>query len=304
MAVWLLKRLGFALLALWCLLTIAFFLLRLAPGGPFDQERALPPEVKEQLMRRFNLDQPLPIQYFHYLRDLVHGDLGPSLSYPDFSVVELLSQALPVSLALGAWAFTLALLGGVGLGVLAARGGYSGRLLDHLATLLLAIPNFVLAPLLVLAFALTLNWLPAGGWNGAWSSSIVLPVVALALPLLASIAVLTRASLEEVRESDASKLQRAFGFGFIDELRGGALKMALLPVVAYAGAALAQLLTGSVVVEQVFGLPGLGRYFVLGALNRDYTLLLGAILFFGSLILLLQLLTDVLLAWLDPRLRL
>jgi len=301
--VWLLKRCAFALLALFILLTLTFFLLRLAPGGPFDAERTLPPEQMAALQQRFALDQPLAQQYLSYLGDLAQGDLGPSFGYPDFAVSTLIMQALPVSLSLGGWAFALAFLGGLGIGILAARGRLLGRILDQLATLLLAVPNFVLAPLLVLLFALTLRWLPAGGWDGPFSRSVILPALALALPVMASIAVLMRASLAEVLKSEPSQLQRAFGLSYFAELRGGALKLAVLPVVAYAGAALAQLLTGSLVVEQVFGLPGLGRYFVLGALNRDYTLLLGVVLLFGALILLLQLLTDVLLMWLDPRIR-
>lgn len=304
MIAWVLKRIAFAGVALACLLTLAFFLLRLAPGGPFDSERALPPELELKLQQRFALDQPLALQYWRYLGDLARGDLGPSLSYPDFTVAELIAQALPVSLTLGAWAFALALVGGTGLGILAARGRWLGRVLDGIATLLLAVPSFVLAPILVLVFALGLKWLPAGGWDGSTSLSVVLPALALGLPVMASIAVLMRSSMVQVRMSEASQLQRAFGMSFWGELNGGALRLAALPVVAYAGAALAQLLTGSLVVEQVFGLPGLGRYFVLGALNRDYTLLLGVIALFGGLILLLQLLTDLLLAWLDPRIKL
>jgi oligopeptide transport system permease protein len=301
MALWLAKRLGFALLAWLALLTIAFFLLRAAPGGPFDTERALPPEAEAALAARFELNAPLHAQYAGFLWRLLHGDFGPSLSYPDFTVTELITSAAPLSFAIGFAAFVLALIGGVALGVAAGAGGVLGRILEPLTTVLLAVPNFVIAPLLVLVFALGLNWLPAGGADSI--SALVLPTIALALPLLASVAVLTLNGISEARLSDAAQLHRAFGLSYWGELRAGALKLALLPVIAYLSGALAQLLTGSVIIEQVFGLPGLGRHFVLGALNRDYTLLLGVIALFGALILLLQVIADLLLRALDPRVR-
>jgi oligopeptide transport system permease protein len=301
MALWLAKRLGFALLAWLALLTIAFFLLRAAPGGPFDTERALPPEAEAALAARFELNAPLHAQYAGFLWRLLHGDFGPSLSYPDFTVTELITSAAPLSFAIGFAAFVLALIGGVALGVAAGAGGVLGRILEPLTTVLLAVPNFVIAPLLVLVFALGLNWLPAGGADSI--SAMVLPTIALALPLLASVAVLTLNGISEARLSDAAQLHRAFGLSYWGELRAGALKLALLPVIAYLSGALAQLLTGSVIIEQVFGLPGLGRHFVLGALNRDYTLLLGVIALFGALILLLQVIADLLLRALDPRVR-
>ena len=296
-------RLLEALLTLWLLATLCFVLLRAAPGGPFDTEKSAPPEVQATLAAQYRLDRPLPAQYAAWLGDVVRGDLGPSFQYPDYTVNQLIAQALPVSLLNGGLALMLALLCGVPLGVWAAlrAGSWLDRWLMLFAGLGLAVPKFVAAPLLVLLFAVTLHWLPAGGW-GEWKN-IVLPVIALALPNLAYCARLTRASMLDIRNADYLTAARARGLSETRLLFAHALKPALLPVVAWLSPALINIVTGSAVVEQVFGIPGMGRYFVQGALNRDYTLVLGVVLVVGALIVAINALVDALRAWMDPRLR-
>ena len=295
-------RLLEALLTLWLLATLCFVLLRAAPGGPFDTEKSAPPEVQATLAAQYRLDRPLPAQYAAWLGDVVRGDLGPSFQYPDYTVNQLIAQALPVSLLNGGLALMLALLCGVPLGVWAAlrAGSWLDRWLMLFAGLGLAVPKFVAAPLLVLLFAVTLHWLPAGGW-GEWKN-IVLPVIALALPNLAYCARLTRASMLDIRNADYLTAARARGLSETRLLFAHALKPALLPVVAWLSPALINIVTGSAVVEQVFGIPGMGRYFVQGALNRDYTLVLGVVLVVGALIVAINALVDALRAWMDPRL--
>ena len=297
------SRLLEALLTLWLLATLCFVLLRAAPGGPFDTEKSAPPEVQAALEAQYRLDRPLPAQYAAWLGDVARGDLGPSFQYPDYTVNQLVAQALPVSLLNGGLALLLALLCGIPMGVWAAlRGGsWLDRGLMLFAGLGLAVPKFVVAPLLVLLFAVTLHWLPAGGW-GEWNN-IVLPVIALALPNLAYCARLTRASMLDTLNAEYLTAARARGLSETRLLFAHALKPALLPVVAWLSPALINIVTGSAVVEQVFGIPGMGRYFVQGALNRDYTLVLGVVLVVGALIVAINALVDALRAWMDPRLR-
>lgn len=296
-------RLLEALLTLWLLATLCFVLLRAAPGGPFDTEKAAPPEVQAALEARYRLDRPLVAQYGAWLGDVARGDLGPSFQYPDYTVNQLVAQALPVSLLNGGLALLLALLLGVPLGVWAAlrAGAWVDRALMLFAGLGLAVPKFVVAPLLVLLFAVTLQWLPAGGW-GEWDN-IVLPVIALALPNLAYCARLTRASMLETLGAEYLVAARARGLSEARLLFAHALKPGLLPVIAWLSPALINIVTGSAVVEQVFGIPGMGRYFVQGALNRDYTLVLGVVLVVGALIVAINALVDASRAWMDPRLR-
>jgi oligopeptide transport system permease protein len=298
-----LKRLLATVPTLLVLVTLVFFLLRAAPGGPFDDERALPPEVQAQVAAAYHLDEPLWQQFGRYLGGLARGDLGPSFQYPGRSVNELIAAGFPVSLQLGLAAMVLALPLGCGLGIAAAlrRGTLADHGLMTLAMTGLSIPNFVVAPLLVLAFALVLGWLPAGGWDD-WRSA-VLPVVALALPQVAYLARLTRGSMVEVLAQNYIRTARAKGLPQRWIVVRHALKPALMPVLSYLGPALAQIVTGSVVVEQVFSLPGLGRHFVQGALNRDYTVVMGVVLFYGALIVLLNLVVDLLYGALDPRVR-
>lgn len=297
------RRLLIAGPTLWVLVSLSFFLMHAAPGGPFDRERSLAPEIEAALRAEYHLDQPLAGQYLHYLGRLAHGDLGPSFQYEGFRVTELIAAGAPVSLTLGLSALLLALLLGVALGVAAALRRHS--VLDHGVMLLamtgISVPTYVTAPLLILLFAVTLAWLPAGGWQGV--SSAVLPVLALAAPQIAAIARLTRGALSEVLAAPFIVSARAKGLREHEVILRHALKPALLPVLSYLGPAAAGLITGSVVIEQVFGIPGLGRYFVQGALNRDYTLVLGVVLFYGALVILFNFLVDLAYGLLDPRVR-
>jgi oligopeptide transport system permease protein len=276
-----------------------------APGGPFDSERALPPEIEANVAAAYRLDEPLPAQFLRYLGGVVTGDFGPSYRYRDYTVGELIAGAFPISMLLGGLAMILALALGSAAGSVAAlnRDRWIDRAVMATSMIGISIPVFVVAPLVVLLFAVTLHWLPAG-WSGAdGASRLVLPVVALALPQVAYIARLLRASLIDVLGSDFIRTARAAGLPTRTILLTHALKPAMLPVLSYLGPAVASILTGSVVVEQIFGIPGLGQFFVTGALNRDYTLVLGIVIFYAALIVLMNLLVDLLYGAIDPRIR-
>lgn len=299
-----LRRLLQAIPTLFVVIAASFFLMRLAPGGPFDLERPLAPAAMENLRRVYGLDQPLIVQFGRYLAALARGDLGPSFSFRDLGVADLFARGLPVSLILGGSALGLSLALGIGLGALAAlrRGGWIDRLVGLAASLGLSVPGFVVAPLLQIAFGLTLRWLPVSGWEGG-ASHLILPVITLALPQAGAIARLTRASMAETLRAQHVRTMRSLGLPPWRVARH-ALRGALLPVVAILGPLSASLLTGSVVVETIFGLPGIGRYFVEGALNRDYTLVMGTVILVAVLVVALNLVADLVSAWLDPRLRL
>jgi oligopeptide transport system permease protein len=300
-----LKRLLAAVPTLLVLVTLTFFLMHSAPGGPFDRERPLPPEVRAQVEAAYHLNESTGQQYLRYLGGLMRGDLGPSFQYSGYSVAELMAAGLPVSLQLGLTALTLALLLGCGLGIAAALRARTP--LDHalraVALAGLAIPNFVVAPLLILLFAVTLGWLPASGWHPGHPSSLLLPVIVLALPQVAYIARLMRGSMIEVLRHNYIRTARAKGLPERVVVLRHALKPALLPVLSYLGPAAAGLITGSVVVEQIFNLPGIGRYFVQGAINRDYTLVLGVVVYYGAVIVFFNLVVDLLYGVLDPRVK-
>lgn len=301
-----LRRLLAAIPTLLLVVLAAFLLIRAAPGGPFDEERVLPPEVEANILAAYHLDEPLPRQFLRYLGGVVSGDFGPSYRYRDYTVAELIAGALPLSLLLGGLALLLALAAGISAGTAAALKPDTlvDRLVMAVSMIGISVPVFVMAPLLVLAFGVWLKWLPVG-WSGSgdWRR-LVLPAVALALPQIAYIARLTRASLIEVLGSDYIRTARAQGLPSPLLLRLHAARPALLPVLSYLGPASALVLTGSVVIEQVFGIPGLGQFFVNGALNRDYTLVLGIVVCYAALIVLLNLAVDILYAVLDPRIRL
>ena len=286
-------------------IVVAFLMVRLAPGGPFDDERVLPPENARNLAAAYHLDEPLLQQFGRYFGGLLRGDLGPSYHYRDYGVSELIAGALPVSLRLGALAMLLALILGVGAGIIAAvtRNSLLDRVVTGLAMIGLSVPVFVVAPLAVLVFAVYLQWLPAsfGANAGVWR--YLLPVTALALPQIGYIARLMRGSLIEVLGSDYVRTARAQGLPRGTIIRRHALKPALLPLVSYLGPAIAGVLTGAVVVESIFGIPGLGQLFLRGGLNRDYTLVLGIVVFYATLVICLNLLVDLVYGALDPRIR-
>jgi oligopeptide transport system permease protein len=297
------RRLAAVLPTLLIIITVAFVVIRMAPGGPFDAEQSLPPEVKANLERAYGLDQPLIRQYWRYLAGVAHGDFGPSMKYRDLPVSTLIAQGLPVSLTLGLCALLLALGVGLPLGTWAALRRRSA--LDHgimgFTVLGVALPSFVTGPLLVLIFGVSLGWLPVAGLEGADPRYLILPVVTLALPLVAYIARLVRSSLIEVLQTDFIRAARARGLGERRVIWRHALPPAMLPVVSYLGPATAYLVTGSLVVETVFGLPGSGRYLVEGAINRDYTLVMGMVIVYGLITLLCNLAADLIQGVLDPR---
>jgi len=300
----LLRILG-AVPTLLLVIAVAFLMVHAAPGGPFDAERRLPPTIEANIEAAYHLDEALPQQFYRYLRGVIHGDLGPSYRYRDFEVSELIGDAIPVTMRIGLLAILLALVGGVGVGFVAAirKNTFLDRLVTGIAMIGISVPVFVLAPLMVLIFAITLKWLPASFAGSSGPDRLVLPVIALALPQVAYIARLTRGSLIDVMNSDYVRTARAQGLKTLSIVRYHALKPAMLPLVSYLGPTIAAVMTGSVVVEQVFGIPGVGRFLVTAATNRDYTLVLGITIFYSAMIITLNLAVDLLYALLDPRIR-
>jgi len=298
------RRVLSAIPTLFIIVTISFFLIRLAPGGPFDLERPLEAKVMENLRRIYQLDKPLYEQYWLYLSALARGDLGPSFYFRDFTIAELFARGLPISMRLGFTALALALVVGATLGTIAAFR--QNKAIDYavigIATFGITVPTFVVAPVLQIVFGLMLAWLPVGGWNDGAIRNTVLPILTLALPQVAVIARMTRASMIEVLRSNPIRTLRANGLPGSIIVRH-ALRGAALPVVSYLGPAAAALLTGSVVVETIFGIPGVGRYFVEGALNRDYTLVMGTVIMIAVFVLVFNLIVDLLYALIDPRVR-
>ncbi|HMD28703.1 MAG TPA: oligopeptide ABC transporter permease OppB [Steroidobacteraceae bacterium] len=300
-----LSRLAGAIPTLFIIVTITFFLMRAAPGGPFDQEQTLPPEIMANLQSAYGMDRPIWAQYGRYLGALTRGDFGPSFKYKDFTVTELIRQGFPVTLELGLIALSVALLFGIPLGIFAALHHNSAA--DYatmsLAVLGLAIPTFVVLPFLGLLFGVYLHWLPIAGWEPGSIRHLALPTLALALPPLAYIARLTRGSMLEVLRSHFIRTAFAKGLPLRTVILRHALRPALVPVVSFLVPAVASIMTGSLVVESIAGLPGIGRYLVQGALNRDYTLVLGMVIIYSTLLIGMGLLVDLLYAWLDPRVR-
>lgn len=300
----LLRRLLAIPVLVWLVATLAFFLMRAAPGGPFDRERApASKEVEAALRARYHLDEPLWRQYARYLAGLAQGDLGPSLKYRHHGVNDILRQALPVSMALGAMAFAVAMAIGLPVGMAGAL--WRGRWPDWMGSMLVwvgvCIPTFVLAPLLVLGLALRLEWLPVAGWASPWHA--VLPVLVLGLYFGARVGRLFREGLSEVLRAPFIVAARAKGVSPTGLVLRHALRPALLPVVSYAGPMLADLLTGSFVVERIFQVPGTGAFFINSFFSRDYPLMVGLVVVYSVLLLLLNLATDVAYRWLDPRIR-
>lgn len=289
---------------LWVIVTITFFLIRLAPGGPFVAERDIPAEAKAALDAKYGLDQPLHVQYGRYLANVARFDFGPSYKYPSRTVREIVLGALPVSLELGGLALLLALVIGIPIGAFAAMKqntawdwGPMG-----LAMLGVSIPNFVLGPLLVFVFALTLRWLPPALWGGA--SHKILPVITLSAIYIAYIARLTRGGMLEITRQDFIRTARAKGLPEWRIVVRHALRGGLLPVVSFLGPAVARAVTGAIVVEKIFAVPGVGQYFVNAAFNRDYTLVMGVVIFYAGFLIVFNLLVDLAYGFLDPRVQL
>ncbi|HEY3808328.1 MAG TPA: oligopeptide ABC transporter permease OppB [Steroidobacteraceae bacterium] len=306
MARYILRRVLESIPTLLLIITLAFLLLHAAPGGPFSADKAMLPEIRHSIEARYHLDEPLWRQYLRYLGDLAHGDLGPSFQYRNTSVNQIIAAGFPVDLTVGLCAIALALLLGIPLGLNAAwrQGSLWDRVPMALAVAGISLPVFVVAPLLVLVFAVELHWLPAGDWVRGSPSHLVLPVAALALPYVAYVARIVRGSALEVLGTAYIRTARAKGLPARRILWHHTLRPTLTPVVSFLGPTTAGIVTISIVVETVFGLPGIGRFFVTGALNRDYTLVLGITILYGTLIVLFNLLADLCYAWLDPRVRL
>ena len=302
-----LKRLLVAVPTLLILVVFSFVLMFAAPGGPFDSERPLPPEVMANVLERYGLDQPYWKQMVDYVKNIVlRFDFGPSFQYRDRTVNDVIAQGFPVTLTYGAWSALVALIVGVSLGVAAAIKQNSW--LDYLAVGVTigaqALPNFVMAPVLVLIFTLWLGWLPGGGWNGGEWQNIIMPVIALSTSYMASIARITRSSMLEVLNSSFIRTARAKGLPMRKIIWRHALKPAMLPVISYMGPAVVGMITGSVVVDVAFSTGGIGQFFVNAAFNRDYAVIMGITILIGALTILFNLLADILYAWIDPKIRL
>ncbi len=297
------KRLLFAAITFFVIVTVVFFLLRLAPGGPFDGERRMPPEIEANLKAAYDLDAPLVVQYGKFLMRLVQGDLGPSFKQKDFSVNDLIAAGLPVSATLGAAALVMALVIGMSIGIAAGLrpGSAFDGMLMTVSNINLAVPTIVAAPLMVLIFSVSLAWFPAGGADTAWH--FVLPSIALAIPLSADIARIMRGGMAEVSLEPHVKTAHSKGLPLPRIIYRHMLPIASTPLISYLGPAVAVLLTGTVVAEQVFDLPGIGRYYVQAALNRDYTLVMGVTIVYAFAILTLNLLVDIAYGIIDPRIR-
>jgi oligopeptide transport system permease protein len=301
-----LRRIAGLVPTLFILVSVSFFIIRLAPGGPFDQEQALPAAVRANLDAAYGLDRPLLAQYGRYLAGVVRGDLGPSFRYKDFHVTELIASGLPLSLTIGLAAALLAFLIGVPLGALAAwrANSFTDHALMGFSMLGVVLPGFVVGPLLALVFGIYWPIFRVAGYEPGEITFLVLPVITLALPVAAYVARLMRNSMQEVLRANFIRTARAKGVGPRAIFLRHALRPSLIPVVSYLGPAVAFVITGSLVVESVFGLPGSGRFLVQGAIDRDYPLVMGMILVYGVLTLVCNLIADLLYGWLDPRVRL
>jgi oligopeptide transport system permease protein len=301
----LLRRLAIGVPTLFIVVTLSFYMMRLAPGGPFDQERPIPPEILRNIEQAYHLDEPLWQQYLRYLGGVLRGDFGPSYRTKDFTVTELLAEGAPASFKVGGLAVLLALGLGLAAGITAAlrQNSWIDYSVMSLAMVGIAIPSFVMAPLLILLFAVHLGWLPAGGWGGGALPFLILPVVSLALPQVARVARLSRGAMIEQLHANYVRTARAKGLREQLVVLRHALPGSMLPVVSYLGPMTAALLTGSVVIETIFSIPGIGRYFVQSALNRDYTVVMGVVIVYAAMIILLNLAVDLVYGLLDPKVR-
>ncbi|ODS11758.1 oligopeptide ABC transporter permease OppB [Vibrio scophthalmi] len=299
------KRIFEAIPTMLVLITVSFFLMRFAPGNPFSNERPLPPEVMANIEAKYGLDKPVAEQYFTYLTNVIQGDFGPSFKYLDYSVNELMADALPVSAKVGVIAFIFTVILGVSIGTFAAlrQNSIVDYAIMSTAMLGVVLPSFVLAPALIYLFSLHWKIFPAGGWQDGGFEYLVLPVIAMSLLYVATFARITRGSMIETLNSNFIRTARAKGLSYPYIVVKHALKPALLPVVSYMGPAFVGIITGSVVVETIFGLPGIGKLFVNAAFNRDYSLVMGVTILIGFLFILFNAIVDILLAMIDPKIR-
>lgn len=306
MSKYIIKRLLGMIPTMLIIITLSFFIVRIAPGGPFDGERALPETVKRNIEAKYHFDEPLIMQYARYMADVLRGDLGPSYKYKDQTVNDLIAVSLPNSIVLGLMAMSVALVFGIGLGTVAAC--HRNTLLDYipmaLAAIGLSVPLFVVAPVLQQIFSMELGWLPTTGWFMSYDAplkTIILPTVSLSFAYYADIARLTRSSMVETLRSDYIRTAKAKGMRNSTIVFKHAMKGAMLPIVSYLGPAFAGILTGSIVVEQVFVVPGLGKFFVQSSFNRDYTLIIGVVIVYSVILVVMNFIVDIVYAMLDPR---
>ncbi|ENM3792375.1 oligopeptide ABC transporter permease OppB [Vibrio cholerae] len=299
------KRIFEAIPTMLVLITISFFLMRYAPGNPFSSERPLPPEVMANINAKYGLDKPVSEQYLTYLTNIVQGDFGPSFKYKDYTVNELIASALPVSVKIGLAAFVFTVIMGVTVGTTAAlkQNTWIDYTIMSTAMLGVVMPSFVLAPVLIYIFAIQFSLFPAGGWQDGGFEYMALPVLGMSLLYVATFARITRGSMIETLNSNFIRTARAKGLSYGYIVVKHALKPALLPVVSYMGPAFVGIITGSVVIETIFGLPGIGKLFVNAAFNRDYSLVMGVTILIGFLFILFNAIVDILLAYIDPKIR-
>lgn len=299
------KRIFEAIPTMLVLITISFFLMRYAPGNPFSSERPLPPEVMANINAKYGLDKPVSEQYLTYLTNIVQGDFGPSFKYKDYTVNELIASALPVSVKIGLAAFVFTVIMGVTVGTIAAlkQNTWIDYTIMSTAMLGVVMPSFVLAPVLIYIFAIQFSLFPAGGWQDGGFEYMALPVLGMSLLYVATFARITRGSMIETLNSNFIRTARAKGLSYGYIVVKHALKPALLPVVSYMGPAFVGIITGSVVIETIFGLPGIGKLFVNAAFNRDYSLVMGVTILIGFLFILFNAIVDILLAYIDPEIR-
>jgi oligopeptide transport system permease protein len=300
-----LKRILEAIPTLLVLITLSFFLMRFAPGNPFSSERPLPPEVMANINAKYGLDKPVSTQYLTYLGNVLHGDFGPSFKYKDFSVNELVFSALPVSAKVGFAAFIFTVILGVLIGTLAAirQNSWFDYIIMATSMIGVVMPSFVLAPVLIYVFSIKLGWFPAGGWQDGSFKYMALPVIGMSMLYVATFARITRGSMIETLKSNFIRTAKAKGLNYRYIVVKHALKPAMLPVVSYMGPAFVGIITGSVVIETIFGLPGIGKLFVNAAFNRDYSLVMGVTILIGFLFILFNAIVDILLAYIDPKIR-
>ena len=290
---------------LFIIITLSFFIVRIAPGGPLSAERNLTDVVRRNIEAKYHLDEPLIKQYGRYMFDILRGDLGPSFKYKDYDVNYYIFTSLPKSIVLGLWAMLISVIIGMGIGIIAAvrQNSWVDYLSMGLAVIGISVPLFVIAPVFQLLFAVKLKWLPTSGWytTGEGYLTIILPAVSLSFEYFANIARLTRSSMLETLRSDYIRTAKAKGMTRTAIVFKHAMKGALLPVVSYLGPAFAGIITGSVVVEQIFRVPGLGKFFVQSSFNRDYTLIVGVVIVYSVILIVMNFLVDILYAQLDPR---
>ncbi len=286
------------------IITICFFFIRLAPGGPFSSEKKLPPQILKNMQKKYHMDQPLIVQYGQYLVDVLRGDLGPSYKYKDYDVNYFIKQTLPKSMLLGGLALLVALILGIGTGMISSlkRNSWIDYSSMSVAVIGISVPLFVIAPILMYIFAMKLNWLPVAGWlDDGGAKTLVLPVLSLSAPYFAMIARLSRASFLDSLRSDYIRTARAKGLKTSVIMFKHVLKGASLPVVSYLGPAFSGIITGSIVIEQIFRIPGLGRHFVQSAFNRDYTMIMGTVIVYSLILVFMNFLVDIIYGYLDPR---